>query len=416
MLISRTWLSELLVDPRGTALPDGAALGDLITGLGLEVEGITRHGEGLDAIVVGEVRSVAPHPDADKLRVVELLDGTQTLTVVCGAPNVPPPGGKVAFAPVGATLPGDFSIGARTVRGVKSHGMICSEQELRIGPDHDGIMVLPTAWSAGERLVDRVPGIADTIYELGVTPNRPDALGHIGVARDLAVKLGRTLAVPPLAEPKVAELPELVTLRAPERCGCYLGYALEGAKVGPSPLWLRVRLHRLGLRPINNVVDITNLVLMEWGQPLHAFDRARLAEGRVVVRLASAGEAMTTLDEQALELRADDLVIADAQAPQALAGVMGGLSSGVSEASTALLLEAAWFSPLPIRRTAKHHGLLTDSSYRFERGVDHGVGLARAAKRALGLLERLTGARCVGGHRVEGQRPPVPAIALRPGR
>ncbi|MEX1364965.1 MAG: phenylalanine--tRNA ligase subunit beta [Nannocystaceae bacterium] len=416
MLISRTWLQELLVDPRGASLPGDTELGDLITGLGLEVEGTTRYGAGLESIVVGEVRALGPHPDADKLRVVQLHDGTQELTVVCGAPNVPEPGGTVAFAPVGTNLPGGLSIGARKVRGVESSGMICSEHELGIGSDHDGIIVLPSEWAAGDRLVDRVPGIIDTVFELGVTPNRPDALGHIGVARDLAVKLSRMLAVPPLAEPRVPDMPELVTVQAPERCGRYYGYALEGAKVRPSPLWLRVRLHRLGLRPINNVVDITNLVLMEWGQPLHAFDRATLAEGRVVVRLAEAGERITTLDEQQLELRPEDLVIADAAAPQAVAGVMGGHGSGVTETSQTLLLEAAWFSPLPVRQTAKHHGLQTDSSYRFERGVDHARGLSRAANRALGLIMELTGAVCTGHHVVDGQLPPTPQIVLRPGR
>ncbi|MCA9711811.1 MAG: phenylalanine--tRNA ligase subunit beta, partial [Myxococcales bacterium] len=416
MLISRTWLQELLVDPSGAPLPPDDALADAITGLGLEVDGVTRVGQGLGSIVVGEVRSVAPHPKADKLRVVELHDGQQTLTVVCGAPNVPEPGGKVAFAPVGVTLPGGLTLEAREVRGVRSHGMICSEQELQIGPDHEGILVLPTAWSAGERLVDRVPGIEDTIFELSVTPNRPDALGHIGVARDLAVKLRRMLVVPPLSEPKAPAMPELVTLEAPERCGRYFGYALVDARVRPSPPWLRVRLHRLGLRPINNVVDITNLVLMEWGQPLHCFDRANLAQGRVVIRPARPGEPMTTLDDRALELCEDDLVIADAERPQALAGVMGGLHSGVQPGAKALLLEAAWFEPAGIRRTSKRHQIQTDSSHRFERGVDHGAGLARAAARALGLLEKLAGARCVGGHVAEGQRPPIPSIALRPDR
>ena len=416
MLISRTWLQELLLDPAGEGLPPDAALSAAITSVGLEVEGVTRVGEDLHAIVVGEVRSLGPHPNADKLRVVELFDGAQVLTVVCGAPNVPAPGGRVAFAPVGVTLPGGLTLDAREVRGVKSFGMICSEQELGIGPDHDGILVLPSEWAAGERLVDRVPGIEDTIFELSVTPNRPDALGHVGVARDLAIKLGRTLGVPPLAEPRVDELAELVTIDAPDRCGRYLGYAFEGAAVGPSPLWLRVRLHRLGLRPINNVVDITNLVLMEWGQPLHAFDRATLAEGRVVVRVAAAGERLETLDERTLELHDDDLVIADATAPQALAGVMGGMASGVREGTTTLLLEAAWFHPRPIRRTARRHQINTDSSHRFERGVDHGVGLAAAAKRAFGLLEELTGARCVGGRIAEGQRPPVRSIVLRPDR
>lgn len=416
MLISRAWLSELLVDPQGRPLPADDELSAAITAVGLEVEGTTRVGQGLEAIVVGEVRGVAPHPAADRLRVVELFDGQRTLSVVCGAPNVPAAGGKVAFAPVGTTLPGGLQLTARQVRGVDSHGMICSEQELGIGSDHDGILVLPSEWAAGERLCDRVPGVIDTIFELSVTPNRPDALGHVGVARDLAVKLRRTLAVPPLPEPRVPELPELVAIEAPDRCGRYFGYAFEGATVGPSPLWLRVRLHRAGLRPINDVVDITNLVLMEWGQPLHAFDRAALAGGRVVVRLAGGGERLRTLDDRELELRPSDLVIADAASPQALAGIMGGKGSGVGEGTTTLLLEAAWFHPTHVRSTAKHHQISSDSSHRFERGVDHGAGLAMAAKRAVGLLMELTGARCIGMRVVEGQRPRVPSITLRPDR
>jgi len=416
MLISRAWLSELLIDPQERPLPADDQLSAAITAVGLEVEGTTRVGQGLEAIVVGEVRGIAPHPSADRLRVVELLDGQRTLFVVCGAPNVPPPGGKVAFAPVGTTLPGGLTLTARQVRGVDSHGMICSEQELGIGSDHDGILVLPSEWAAGERLCDRVPGMIDTIFELSVTPNRPDALGHVGVARDLAVKLGRMLAVPPLPEPRASERPDLVVIEAPARCGRYFGYAFEGAVVGPSPLWLRVRLHRAGLRPINDVVDITNLVLMEWGQPLHAFDRAALAEGRVVVRLAGGAERLRTLDDRELELRPSDLVIADASAPQALAGVMGGKGSGVHEGTTTLLLEAAWFHPTYVRSTAKHHQISSDSSHRFERGVDHGAGLAMAAKRAVGLITELTGARLVGMRVAEGQRPRVPSIGLRPAR
>lgn len=416
MLISRTWLQELLIGPRGTALPDDAALDAAITSLGLEVEGTTRFGEGLETIIVGEVRSLGPHPSADRLRVVEVYDGSALITVVCGAPNVPDVGGKIAFAPVGTTLPGGLTLTEREVRGVASHGMICSEQELEIGLDGDGILVLPMTWPAGERLIDQVPGIVDTVFELGITPNRPDALGHIGVARDLAAKLGFTLVAPPLAEPRVPDEAELVGMQAPERCGRYFGYAFEDAKVGPSPLWLRVRLHRLGLRPINSVVDITNVVLMEWGQPLHAFDRAKLAEGRVVVRTAQEGETLRTLDEQDLTLRAEDLVIADAKSPQALAGVMGGSSSGVTEGTTTLLLEAAWFNPMYVRRTARHHQISSDSSYRFERGVDHGQGLTRAAHRAFGLIEKLTGARCIAGHVVDGERPSLPKIDLRPAR
>lgn len=416
MLISRVWLESLLM-PGRQPLPDDGGLSAMITALGLEVEGVTRYGTGLESIVVGEVKAKRPHPKADKLNLVDVFDGTNTQQVVCGASNVPEPGGRIAFAPEGAELPGGFTIGARTIRGIESRGMICSETELEIGADGDGIMVLPSDWSPGARLVELVPGIVDTVFELSVTPNRPDALGHIGVARDLAAKLGCTLAIPAMAEQKnPSDDAELVTLHAPQRCGRYFGYAFEAAKVGESPLWLKVRLHRVGLRPINNVVDITNFVLMEWGQPLHAFDRAKLAQGRVVVRQASEGETMKALDGSELTLTDDDLVIADAECPQALAGVMGGADSGVTEGSETLLLEAAWFSPSPVRRTARRHQISSDSSYRFERGVDHGEGLARALARASALIAELTGARLVAGHHARGTTPPIPSIVLRPPR
>lgn len=415
MLISRDWLSQLLM-PTGTPLPEGEALSDLITGLGLEVEGIEHHGKGVESIVVAEVKAKRSHPNSDKLGLVTVFDGKTEIEVVCGASNVPEPGGRIAFAPEGTTLPGGMTIGAREIRGVMSTGMICSEVELEIGSDGDGIMVLPTAWTPGDRLVDVVPGIVDTVYDVSITPNRPDALGHVGVARDLAVKLRSSVAVAPLTPPTTAEDPSLVTLSAPDRCGRYFGYAFEGAKVGDSPLWMRVRLHRLGLRPINDVVDITNFVLMEWGQPLHAFDRAKLADGRVVVRTANEGEPMIALDGSELSLTEDDLVIADAQKPQALAGIMGGADSGVESDTTTLLLEAAWFAPGAVRRTARRHQMASDSSYRFERGVDHGVGLDRAVARAAQLISELTGAKLVGGHHVRGQTPPAAKITLRPAR
>jgi len=415
VLISRDWLNQLLM-PGGTALPEGEALSDLITGLGLEVEGIEHHGKGVESIVVAEVKAKRKHPNSDKLGLVTVFDGTAEIEVVCGASNVPEPGGRIAFAPEGTTLPGGLTIGAREIRGVLSTGMICSEVELEIGSDGDGIMVLPTAWTPGARLVDCVPGIVDTVYDVSITPNRPDALGHVGVARDLAVKLRRSVAVPPLTPPTTAEDRALVTLSAPDRCGRYFGYAFEGAKVGDSPLWMRVRLHRLGLRPINDVVDITNYVLMEWGQPLHAFDRAKLAEGRVVVRTASKDEPMVALDGSELTLTEDDLVIADADKPQALAGIMGGADSGVETDTTTLLLEAAWFAPGAVRRTARRHQMASDSSYRFERGVDHGEGLDRAVARAAQLITELTGAKLVGGHHVRGETPPPAKITLRPAR
>ena len=343
MLISHAWLTSLLALP--CPAPDAAALAKILTGLGLEVEGVHPKGAGVEAIIVGEIRGKTPHPQAGKLTVVELFDGQQTLTVVCGASNLPPVGGKVAFAPIGARLPGGLEIAPRELRGVASQGMICSETELEIGSDGDGILILPDEFTTGAPLHTLVPGIVDTILELGVTPNRPDALGHVGVARDVAAYLSSrtgaqaSLALPPLRAVEAPLDPELVTIdrsAARSRCGRYLGYVLTDVRVGPSPLWLRVRLHRLGLRSISNIVDITNLVLMEFGQPLHAFDRSKLAEGRVVIRLANDDEGLRTLDgvDRALDER--DLVIADADDAQALAGVIGGAGSSVQSHRLAL--------------------------------------------------------------------------------
>lgn len=412
MLISRQWIESMLAPATGELLSDDA-FSDAITSLGLEVEGVTHHGAGLENVVVARVEAIEPHPNADKLRLVTVFDGDRTIKVVCGAPNVPDPGGKIAFARLGAVLPGDFKIGAREIRGVHSEGMICAEEELDIGPDGDGIMILPESWEPGTPLPDAVPGIVDTVFELGITPNRPDALGHVGVAADLAVKLQRAFTHEAPAQAEVPSVDGLVTLEAPERCGRYIGRTFEGATVGPAPLWMRVRLHRLGLRPINNVVDITNYVLMMWGQPLHVFDRAKLDEGRVVVRLASAKEPLTTLDDAEIELDAADLVIADAKAPQALAGVMGGKHSGVEPGAQTLLLEAAWFVPGFVRAAARRYQFNTDSSYRFERGVDFGEKLTGAAATAESLILELSGARVTGGVDVAGQTPSVEPITLR---
>ncbi len=414
MLISRQWLSELLAP--GVLPDDDAALCAALTSLGLEVEGCVRHGDGLGEVVVGEVVAIAPHPGADRLRVVQLHDGRGVQTVVCGAGNVPPPGGKVAYARPGTVLPGGLAIGAKPVRGVDSAGMIASEAELDIGGDDSGILVLPSDAARGLTLAAVLPGVRDTVVELSVTPNRPDALGHVGVARDLAVRLGGGLRVPQLALPAVAPADDLVALQAPSRCGRYFGVAFEGATVATSPAWARVRLHRLGLRALSNVVDVTNLVLMLWGQPLHAFDRAQLAEGRVVVRCAREGERMVLLDDRELTLSAEDLVIADAREPMALAGIMGGQRSGVAPSSSTLLLEAAWFSPAFVRRSARRHGVLTDSSHRFERGVDYGDGLRFACAQACAWLSELCGARPVALQQRDGELPPPRRIVYRPAR
>ncbi len=416
MLISRVWLAELLADAVLLEALSDDELTVALTGLGLEVEGRHRTGEGLGDVVVAEIIAARPHPDADRLRVVELHDGDGVRQVVCGAPNVPAPGGRVLFARPGTRLPGGLEIGARAVRGVDSEGMICSETELDIGPGADGIVVLEGSPAPGIALHELVAGVRDTLIELSVTPNRPDALGHVGVARDLAVKLGRSWEPRPAALPVVADDPRLASIEALDGCGRYYGIAFAGAEVGPSPLAARVRLHRLGLRPLSNAVDITNLVLMQWGQPLHVFDRAVLGEHRVVVRRAAAGEPLRTLDGRDLSLVAEDLVIADAHRPMALAGIMGGEHSGVAAGTTTLLLEAAWFHPAGIRRSARRHGISTDSSQRFERGVDHGAGLTGACAEAAALLQRWCSATPVAMHVAEGHRPTPVTIHFRPER
>jgi phenylalanyl-tRNA synthetase beta chain len=459
MLISCAWLNELLEGEPITLGPvtdrsrqlSAEHVAERLTSLGLEVEGVSHFD--LPGVIVGEIQAVTAHPKADKLHVVQLFDGRATVQVVCGASNLPEVGGKVAFAPVGTTLPGGLEIAARPLRGVDSQGMICSEAELDIGSDADGIMVLPQDWAAGALLHERIVGVVDSVIEISVTPNRPDALGHVGVAIDLAVALeigldprwaplvDRALSAPAGVGPvagdgrgdsgprgallaqdagvryqasRISIEEQLVTLAAPQRCGRYLGFVLEQVRVGRSPEWLRVRLHRVGLRAINDVVDITNYVLMETGQPLHAFDRTKLDEGRVVVRMASEGEPMITLDGAEITLTADDLVIADARAPQALAGVMGGAGSAVASDTHGLLLEVAWFEPRGVRRTARRHGFHTDSSHRFERGVDPGDKLEFAAERALELLRTLCGARVESRCEVVGQLSAPASIDLRP--
>lgn len=421
MLLSCTWLAELLgrpidVSPVGSKDDPlwAANIAARLTSLGLEVEGLGFFE--LPGVIVGRIDSVTPHPESSKLSVVALFDGSQTVQVVCGASNLPPPGGNVAFAPVGVTLPNGLTLTPRVLKGVESQGMICSEQELDIGGDGDGILVLPQEWQPGVLLQELVPGIRDAVIEISVTPNRPDALGHLGVARDLALALGCTLHEP--AHLDVGDVPRsdaLVELPAGDRCPRYLGFALDDCTIGPAPLWMRVRLHRVGLRAIDNVVDVTNFVLMEIGQPMHAFDRARLAGQRVVVRMARAKEPMTLLDGTTLELCDDDLVIADAQSPQALAGVMGGQGSMVEAGTSQLLLEVAFFEPRAIRRTARRYDRATDSSHRFERQVDWDRQLELAAQRALYLLREHCSARCVAWQDARGQLPERAVIALDPG-
>ena len=421
MLASHRWLTELSgVD----ASPE--LIGEALTKLGLEVEDVHTFGEGLEHVVVAEVRAVERVPDKDKLSLVTVFDGSGERKVICGAPNVPEPGGRVVLAMPGAVLPGGFEIAERSVGGVVSSGMLCSETELGIGEGAQGILVLDPGerGTPGQPVVEALE-LSDHVYEIGLTPNRPDCLGHIGLAREVALAFGKPFRPPqielahrilssiertdaadelpiiegdalPVDTLTLVEPSEGVLARVPiriedrERCPRYAGAVVQGVTVQRSPWWLRYRLHVLQVRAINNVVDITNLVLLEAGHPIHGFDLARLRGGEIIVRTARAGETIKTLDEVERPLLEDDLLICDAEGPVAVAGVMGGFNSEINASTTDVLVEVAYFDPRSVRRTSRRLGLHTDASHRFERGVDPN-GVPWAIRRAVGLLCQLGG-------------------------
>lgn len=398
MLVSHRWLRELV--PSLDASP--AELARRLTGVGLEVEAIQEVGAGLDPVVVAEVKKIEPHPTKSGLRLVTVERGGGEQRVVCGASNVPDPGGRVLLAPLGTVIPAlGGPLSAREIGGVKSEGMLVSEAELGLAEESEGILILDSAGPRpGTPLFQALPEARDTIFHVGVTPNRPDALGHIGVARDVSALFGVPFAPPePGARAPAAEAHESlasVENHDLERCPHYGAAVVLDVKVGPSPLWLKWRLSKLGVRPISNVVDVTNLILLGWGQPMHAFDLDRVRGSKIIVRRARAGEPFTTLDGVARTLDADDLVICDAEAPSALAGVMGGQDSEIRESTRRVLLECAYFAPRGIRRTSRRHGLHTESSFRFERGVDYGA-VARVLEHAKALLSELAGGKAVEG-------------------
>lgn len=415
MKVSVAWLRALIPSLEGTphASIDAKEVAARFTAAGLEVEGTTRFGEGIDPVVVARVASVRPHPSKSGLQLVTVDRGGGTQELVCGAKNVPPPGGLVVLAPLGTHLPAKgMTIASRAIGGVTSEGMLCSESELGLtfkgAPDADeGILVLPDAMigaAPGTRLASLVPSALDEILEIGVTPNRPDALGHVGLARELAALLNVPWSYPGASIPermsaKATETFARVTIddHARARCPHYGALAIENVSVGASPLWIRYRLHALGVRSISNAVDVTNLVMLEYGHPLHAFDLDRLelpSRPAIHVRLARDGEEVVTLDAIARKLTADDLVICDGGPnggkPVALAGVMGAGNSEISATTKRILLECAYFDPRSVRRTARRHGLHSESSHRFERGVDpSGVATVLAQAGALSVL--LTG-------------------------
>lgn len=384
MKFSEAWLREW-VDPP----VDRATLYEQLTMAGLEIEGFEPVAGAFSGVVVGEVVSAERHPDADKLSVCQVSDGSGTFQVVCGAPNVAV-GLKSAFARVGAVLPGDFRIKRARLRGVESHGMLCSAAELGLGDDHDGIMALDAGLAPGADLRAAL-GLDDAMVEVNLTPNRGDCLSIRGLAREVGVLNDLPVRAPqpqPVAQAIADTFP--VTLQAPAACPRYLGRVFRGVDVrAPTPHWMVEKLRRSGLRSIDPVVDVTNYVMLELGQPMHAFDLDRLEEG-IVVRMARLGETLTLLDGRELDLDAEALVIADGAGPVALGGVMGGERSGVAPETANVFLECAFFSPMGVAGTARRHGLNTDAAHRYERGVDYALQ-RRAVERASELLLDIVG-------------------------
>ena len=421
MKISYSWLKDYVDHDLS---PE--ALADKLTMSGLEVESVETTGAALEGVVVGEVLEVRPHPNADRLTVCRVDVGAgEPVPIVCGAPNVAA-GQKVPVATVGSALPNPenpekpFKIKKAKMRGEVSMGMICAEDELGLSDDHSGIMVLPedapvgapfTAYLEGAGL-----GTREAVLDVAITPNRPDAVSHIGVARDVAALTRKPLRKPEVHVPEPGgEAARLfsVEIKAPDGCGRYVGILVRGVTIGESPAWLKRRLEAVGLRPRNNVVDITNYVMYECGQPLHAFDFDRIAGRKIIVRFTQKEQPFVTLDDKERMLPPRTLMIADAERDVAIAGVMGGQNSEVTEETTNVLIESAYFDPSTIRKTAKALQLQTDASYRFERGVDP-EGQPWAAARAAELMAELAGGEIVPGM-VDAHPRPVPrrTVTLR---
>ncbi len=417
MKASLRWISDLL----GTPLDSREAV-ERFPMLGVPVDGIEPLHHDLGQVIVAEVVEVSRHPNADRLSLCQVNTGSAVVRVVCGAKNVTA-GRRYPFAAVGTTLPGGLTLERRKIRGEYSEGMLCSARELGLGDEHEGILELDTVAPPGTPFLDAVP-IADTRLELDVTPNRPDLLCHVGLARDLGAALGRRVKLPAFTDaaaprpPRAARASGAAGMTAGVRvviedaggCPRYLAAVLRGAKVGPSPAWLRQRLEAAGARSINNIVDATNYILLEVGQPLHAFDLAKLAGPAIVVRTARPGEALVTLDGVRRPLTPAMTVIADQHDAQAVAGVMGGAASEVSADTTDILLECAYFDPRRTRATRRALGLATEASHRFERGIDHDA-LPDHLARALDLLVQVAGGT-VDGVPVDVYPAPFPPTTI----
>ncbi len=403
MRISYNWLKRYIdvhVSPENLAAK--------LTAIGLEVEAVEHLGKEFDGFVIGEVLDVQKHPNADQLSVcqVQLSDNETTHQIVCGAPNVAKRQ-KVIVGLPGATIPRNqhdlngkpFVLSTVTIRGVESHGMICSEYELGLGDDKNGIKVLHTKAKNGTPLAEFL-GLNDVAFEIGITPNRPDCLSHIGIARDIAAAYKKKYLRPKIqmTENKKIAASGIAKIKIENTKDCprYAARIIRNVKIQQSPEWLKRLLTAAGLRPINNIVDATNFVMLEYGQPLHAFDYDTLARHTIVVKNAMRGEKFTTLDGKQHELDGTELMICDGEKSVALAGVMGGLNSEISDSTSTVLLECAYFSPTSIRRTAKKLGISTDASHRFERGTDPNI-VDEASARAAGLIAEFSGGEVLKG-------------------
>ncbi|SHF48460.1 phenylalanyl-tRNA synthetase beta subunit [Fodinibius roseus] len=398
MKISYNWLTEFIdldLSPQETA--------EKLTLIGLEVEEVAAYGNRLEGVLVGEVLEVNDHPNADRLRICKVDTGNETVQIICGADNVTG-GQKVPVATVGTSLPVEtddgepFTIREVKLRGKESRGMICAEDELGLGDDHSGIMVLDQRLAPGTPLHEALDLYRDTIIDIELTPNRPDATCHLGVARDLAAALSLELSRP--FETTFAETEPLkeidIEIEAPEKCHRYAGKMVRNISIDDSPSWLQHRLKALGVRPVNNIVDITNYVMFELGQPLHAFDADTLKGDKIVVKDFEEEITFETLDHVQRNCPAGTLFICDGEGPVAIAGVMGGVDSEVSDQTRNILIESAYFDPASIRKTAKEQVLQTDASYRFERGVDPQLQRI-AAERTARLIAEVAGGTVVDG-------------------
>ncbi len=412
MIISTNWLKEYVecsLDPE--------QLAERLTMVGLEVEALEATHSGLRKVITARVEAIESHPRADRLQLCRVSDGRSEYRIVCGAPNLKP-GCVVPLALPGAELPGGFKLKETKIRGELSQGMLCSQKELQLGDDAAGIWLLQDDLPLGVPLAEALD-LEDTLLEIGITPNRGDCLSVIGVAREAAAICGTALRYPRITftetGPDITRL-AAVDVEAADGCPRYSARLIQGVKIGPSPRWLRRRLEAIGLRSINNIVDVTNFVMMELGQPLHAFDFDRLRGGRIVVKWASEGDRFVTLDGVERELHEDTLMICDGAGPVAVAGIMGGLDSEITEATTRVLIESAYFEPTCIRRSSKKLGLRSESSYRFERGIDYG-GVVRAVNRAAQLMLEVGGGELATGVIDEYPRPmEPPRLVLRAAR